>query len=187
MHAMFMEGSVGARGMELQKAVRTRRSVRAYRPDPVPEATVEALVELANAAPSAGNLQAREFVVVRDAGMRAALAEVALKQEFVAQAPVVVVVCADPERSAEKYGSRGKDLFCIQDAAAATENLLLAAHDAGLGAIWVGAFEEAAVARLLDLPREVRPVSLVPLGWPGEDPPASERRPLGEILHHDRW
>ena len=173
--------------MELHTALRDRRSVRAYRPDPVPDKVLEDLVEAANQAPSAGNLQARDFVVVRDEAARKALCRAALDQEFIAQAPAVLVVCANLERSASEYGRRGRELYAVQDAAAATENLLLAAHGAGLGTVWVGAFDEREVSRVLGLPAHVRPVAIVPVGRPAEAPGPSERRSLSEILHWDRW
>ncbi len=171
--------------MDLASLIRSRRSIRAFRRDPVPEELLEELVELANWAPSAGNLQARDFIVVREEGTRRALARIADQVEL-AQAPVVVVVCANADRIA-KYGDRGRELFMIQDAAAATENLLLAAHERGLGAVWMGSFDEAEVRSLLKLPRHSRPVSLVALGWPAEDPDAPQRLPVSEILHHEHW
>lgn len=118
--------------------------------------------------------------------MRTALARAALDQEFLAQAPAVLVVCLNYSRIT-KYGRRGRDLYAIQDAAAATQNLLLAAHEAGFGATWVGAFDEGAVSRLLGLPNHVRPVALVPIGRPAESPAPPERLPLAEILHSERW
>ena len=173
--------------MELRDAIRARRSVRAYRPDPIPAKKVDELVELANLAPSAGNLQGRDFVAVRDEPTRQALDRAAGDPAFIAQAPVVIVVCANLARSGSKYDRRGRELYAIQDAAAATENLLLAAHDAGLGACWVGAFDEGAVRKLLGLPADVRPVAIVPVGFPAEAPEASPRLPLREVLHLARW
>ncbi len=173
--------------MELRQVLRARRSIRAFRPDPLPEELLKELVALANWAPSAGNLQSRDFVFVRDAALRRALAHSALDQEFVAQAPAVLVVCTDDQRARARYGKRGQDLYTIQDAAAAAQNFLLAAHDAGLGTAWVGAFDEDAVRRLLKLPRHVRPVALIPVGIPAEHPEPPERLPLSDMLHWDRW
>ncbi len=171
--------------MDLDSLIRSRRSVRAFRSDPVPDTLVTDLVELANWAPSAGNLQARDFVVVRDVKTKRAIGRIAGQNEL-AQAAVVVVVCANASRIG-KYGDRGRDLFMIQDAAAATENLLLAAHDRGLGAVWMGSFDEEEIRSLLDIPNHARPVTLVGLGWPDENPPPPERLPLKELLHLERW
>ncbi len=173
--------------MDLRDAILSRRSVRAFRSDPVAEDALEGLVDLANWAPSAGNLQSRDFILVRDAKLREGLARAALDQDFLAQAPVVLVVCANLDRVFSRYGRRGRELYAFQDAAAATENFLLAAHDAGLGAVWVGAFDEAAVSRLLRLPDHARPVALIPFGHPAESPETSGRMPLRELLHWDSW
>ncbi len=171
--------------MDLSSTIRTRRSVRSFRPEPVPQALLRELIELANWAPSAGNLQARDFIVVRDRITREALARAADQAEL-AQAPAVIAVCTNASRVA-KYGARGRDLFSIQDAAAATQNLLLAAHERGLGAVWMGSFEEDEVSDILGIPRHARPVTLLALGWPAENPPPPERLPVEEVLHWDRW
>ncbi len=172
--------------MEMQAAVRARRSVRAFQDDPLSEEQLRGLLELANWAPSAGNLQARDFVVVRDANTRRALARAALDQEFVAQAPAVVVVCGNARRI-RRYGARGRDLYMIQDAAAAIQTLLLLAHEAGIAGTWVGAFDEDPVSRLLGLPAHVRPLALVPLGLPAESPEPPPRLRSTEIIHWEVW
>ncbi len=171
--------------MDLASLIRSRRSVRAFRNEAVPDALVGELVELANWAPSAGNLQARDFILVRDEKSRRAIARIA-DQDELAHAAVVVVVCANASRIG-KYGDRGRELFMIQDAAAATENLLLAAHERGLGAVWMGSFDEEEIRTLLRIPRHARPVTLIGLGWPDENPPPPERLPLKEILHLEHW
>ncbi|RMF85590.1 MAG: nitroreductase family protein [Nitrospirae bacterium] len=161
---------------------RKRYSCRRFLPDPIPRATVERLLDAARWAPTAGGLEPWRFVVVTDPGVRSALARAAHGQRFLAQAPVVVCVVAVPAESAATYGRRGAELYCLQDTAAATQNLLLAAAAEGLGTCWVGAFDEAAVARLLSLPAGWRPVALVPVGRPDEGPGPRRRRPLETIV-----
>jgi nitroreductase len=161
---------------------RQRFSCRSFTAGPVPRATIEALLDAARWAPSGGNLQPWRFVVVTAEHRRRELASAALGQGFVAQAPVVIVVCAVPEESARQYGDRGRELYALQDTAAATENLLLAATHAGLGACWVGAFDEHRVRRVLGLEPGWRPVALVPVGRPAEAPGRRSRRPLGEVV-----
>ena len=117
--------------MELTEAIKRRRSVRRFKSDPIDDKIIKKIIELGNLAPSAGNLQPREFVIVKDREVKFALAQVALNQTFVYDAPVVIVVCANYDRTAS-YGSRGKELYCIQDSAAATENMLLDIVDFGL-------------------------------------------------------
>jgi len=153
--------------MDFWEVVGHRRSVRAFEPSqPVSEEVVRRLLETAIRAPSAGNRQPWHFIVVRDETVRVGLASAAYDQRFLAQAPVVIVVCADPGRSAARYGSRGRELYCLQDTAAAIENLLLAGVALGLGACWVGAFDERAAASVLRLGSHLRPVALIPIGYP---------------------
>lgn len=142
---------------------------------------IERLLEAAVLAPSGGNLQPWRFVIVLDPGRRHDLAAAAHGQSFVAAAPVVIAACAVPGESARTYGDRGRQLYCLQDTAAAVENLMLAATGEGLGACWVGAFDEAAATRALGLPAGWRPVALVPVGYPAEAAPARSRRPLDEV------
>ncbi|MFQ5909014.1 MAG: nitroreductase family protein [Thermoplasmata archaeon] len=173
--------------MELSEAIGSRRSIREYRDDDVPEELVDQLLMAACQAPSAGNTQSWEFVIVRDPRRKQDLARAALDQKFVAEAPVVVAVCANQARSAAEYGARGADLYSIQDCAAATQNLLLTAFSIGLGTCWVGAFDEEAVSRLLGLPEDVRPLALIPVGYPVEEPEAPPRFPLSRVVHSGRF
>ncbi len=169
--------------MDVFEAIRRRRSVREFAKSEVPEEMVNQILAAAVQAPSAGNLQSWEFVVVRDQSRKEALAQAALDQEFLAAAPVVIAVCANRARSAERYGARGAELYCIQDCAAATQNIMLAATALSLGTCWVGAFHEDQVAEVLELPPNIRPLALVPIGHPGEDPDMPQRLPFEGIVH----
>ena len=168
--------------MDLWTVIEGRYSVRHFVPAKVSESTVQRILEAGIRAPSAGNRQPWHFIVVRNAEVKRALATAAYGQDFVAAAPVVIVVCADPERSATRYGDRGRELYCLQDTAAAVEHILLAATALGLGGCWVGAFDEKAAARALGLPGHLRPVALVPIGQPATGAvERSQRRPLSEV------
>ena len=168
--------------MDLWTAIDRRYSVRRFSSAEVSASTVRKILSAAIRAPTAGNRQPWHFIVVRREEVKHALARAAYGQGFVAQAPVVIVVCADPERSAMRYGARGRELYCLQDTAAATENILLAATALGLGGCWVGAFDEMAAARALALPRALRPVAMVPIGEPMPEPGGrTPRRPLSEV------
>lgn len=167
--------------MDLTTITRTRFSCRSFRPEPVSAERLEAILEAARWAPSAGNLQPWRFVVVQRGELRQAVASAAYGQSFIASAPTVVVVCAVPRESARVYGARGSDLYCLQDTAAATQNLLLAAAAADLGACWVGAFDEDAVARALELDVGWRPVAVVPIGHPAERSGRRSRRALEAV------
>jgi len=173
--------------MELIEAIRTRRSVRSYLSSAVSDSELEELLELATWAPSAGNLQPWEFVVVREERVKERLAEEALHQWWIAEAPVVVVACANERRSSSIYGARGRTLYCLCDGSAAVEILLLAVHSRGLGSCWVGAFHDEGVSRLLGLPGGVRPVAILPIGRPAEKPSPPPRRPLREVVHFERF
>ena len=173
--------------MDVFEAIRGRRSVRAFTGENVPEETVEALLDAARMAPSAGNVQPWELIVVRDRDRKEGLVRAALDQSFIGEASVVVVVCVDLERAGWAYGQRGRTLYCLQDTAAAVENMLLAAHSLGLGACWVGAFDEGLTRSILAIPDRCRPVAIVPVGHPAEKPRARSRRSLKEIVHNERF
>jgi nitroreductase len=164
------------------QTVRHRHSVRRYQPDVAiePEA-LHGVLEMALAAPSAGDLQAYHLVVVRDDGLRAKLAE-ASGESFLTEAPVNIVVCADPERSAERFGERGRELFALQDATIAATYIQLAAVAAELGSAWAGGFPEAEVADLVELPGHLRPVAILALGYPAEIPEPTPRRKLKDVV-----
>ena len=159
-----------------------RFSCRGFKPEPVPAEVLDDLLEAARWAPSAGNLQPWRFVVVHAEAVRRRLAEAAFGQTFLVEAPVIVVVCAVPDESGRRYGARGRTLYCLQDTAAAVENLLLAAAAHDLGTCWVGAFDEPAAVRALDLDPAWRPVAMVPVGHAAEQPRGRLRRPADEVV-----
>lgn len=152
----------------LLRLLKERRSVRGFSSSPVPREGIMKILEAAIWAPSAGNVQPWYFYVVTSPEKKESLARAAYGQRFIAEAPVCVVVCAEPERSYYHYGNRGRNLYCYQDTAAACQNILLAATALGLGACWVGAFDEEKTCRYLNIPRGRRPVALVPIGYPAE-------------------
>lgn len=164
-------------------AILERRSIRKFKPDPVPQATIGRLMDVAQWAPSAGNLEPWEFYVVLNQAKKKDLYVAANNQNFLYEAPVIIVVCAVPERSAARYGERGRDLYCIQDTATAAQNIMLAATGYGLGTCWVGSFNEEQVAKVLDLPAGHRPMVIIPVGYPDGDPVKPAKRPTQEIVH----
>jgi len=172
--------------MELDKAITERRSIRSYTSKEVPQKLIDEALDLASWAPSAGNLQSRDFVVIRNQQTKDDLVIAALGQEFIAQAPVVIVAIANLERVAE-YGDRGKELFAIQDSATAVQNLMLALHERGLGTVWIGSFDEKKVRRVLGLPAHARPVAILPIGYPAENPEARTHLRPEEFVHLEEW
>ena len=172
--------------MDFWEVLEERYSVRAFDPDAeVSPQVVERLLQAAIRAPSAGNRQPWHFYVVRDVAVRQGLAAAAYGQDFVARAPVVIVVCADAEQSAGRYGDRGRELYCLQDTAAAAEHILLAAVALGLGGCWVGAFDEGQAVHILELPVRHRPVAILHIGKPaGGSPRRTSRQALQAVASY---
>ncbi len=163
--------------MGILETIKSRRSIRDFRDKEISQSAVDALVEAILWAPSAGNLQSRKFFFVFNKDMKKRLARAALGQNFISRAHVVVIACTD-SRISSHYGDRGVSLYAIQDAAASTQNMMLTAHELGLGSVWVGAFREEEVAEILKLPDHLRPVAVIPIGHPAmiPKPPARVSR-----------
>ena len=172
--------------MEVIDAIKARRSIRRFQSREIDDDVIKEIIALGNLAPSAGNLQPRDFVVVKEQETKENLAHAALNQDFVAKAPVVIVVCANIKRTAH-YGKRGMELYCIQDSACAIENMLLAIVDKGLSCCWVGAFDENAVSGILGLPAQIRPVAILPVGYSEAKPYPVSRIDIDELIHYERW
>ena len=169
--------------MEFFDALKARHSVRAYTDMPVEAKKLDKILEAVNQAPSAGNFQAFEVYVVTRIDQRVELASAASDQNFMAQAPVVLVFCAHAARSAGKYGQRGADLYCIQDATIACTFAMLSATALKLSTVWVGAFNEGKVIRIINAPQAHRPVAMLPIGYAAEEPRIKGRRSLSDLVH----
>ncbi len=163
------------------EVVANRRSVRAFARREIEPDKLRQVLAAADAAPSAGNLQAYQIYAVRQPAKRRALAHLCLGQMFLAEAPVDLVFCAVPDRSAAKYRARGRDLYCLQDATIACAYAQLAATALGLGSVWVGAFEEGALRRELGLPPGEVPIAVLALGYAAETPEPTARRQLDDL------
>ncbi len=163
--------------------IESRRSIRKFHPDEIPDKHIQRLIESGISAPSAGNRQPWRIVVTKDSKIKEKLKRGAFGQRFISEAPVVISVCMVPEESAERYGDRGRTLYAFQDTAALTQNILLAAHTMGYGSCWVGAFDDAMVAEALNVPEGIRPIAIIPIGKiAGEYPQLRPRRPISEIV-----
>jgi nitroreductase len=169
--------------MDVQTAIRQRRSIRAYQDRPVEPETLERVLDAGRRAPSARNLQEWRFVVVQDAATRARLAEAACGQAFVGQAPVVIAACAV---ECEHVMTCGQHCYPI-DVAIALDHMSLQAVEEGLGTCWIGAFHEDQVKAILGIPDAVRVVELMPLGYPAAVPAPRPRKPLDEVVARERW
>ena len=172
--------------MDIKQVIRERKSIRSFYDKTVPSELVRELITYAHFAPSAGNLQARDFIIVNNNEQKEKLCQAALGQKFISEAPVNIVVCANLKRIS-RYGDRGKEFYCLQDCAAAVEHILLLAVDMGLGACWVGAFNDTEVASVLKLPSYVKPVAIIPIGYPRIKGTHTSRLNLNELVHNNAW
>ncbi|GAB6180016.1 nitroreductase family protein [Desulfotomaculum defluvii] len=167
--------------MNVYEAITNRRSIRKFISRQVPNDIINKLLEAARWAPSGGNIQPWFYYVVKDQAKRQKLAQDALGQQHVSDVPLCIVVCAEPDLSAKRYQERGAELYCLQDTAAAVQNIMLAALEEGLGTCWVGAFNEEKVQETLEMPPGRRPVAIIPIGYPVEVPKSTPRKEVPEI------
>ncbi len=171
--------------MNLLELIKGRRSVRSFTDEPVPDETLKLLVEAACWAPTGSNMQAWEFVVIRDKEKIRKMKSFS-PGLFVAP-PALIVICADRDRAFQKGGEMGRDIVSLFDVAMAAQNILLLAHSMGLGTCVLRSFDQKAFQIFLELPENVVPELLITVGIPKATPPAPPRRPLEEVLHFERW
>jgi nitroreductase len=166
------------------KALFERRSIRKYTQSPVPENHIEKLLRAAMAAPSAGNQQPWEFVIIKDRNTMIEITKFHKYSQMLKEAQVAIVICADLEKEIKHKG------FWVQDCAAATENILIEAQHLGIGAVWLGVYPEQErvdnLRRLLDIPEKITPFSIVSLGYPAESKEPPNRFDKTRI-HIEKW
>lgn len=172
--------------MDCLETIKRRRSIRKFKNLDIGKENLDILLGAAQAAPSAGNVQGRDFIIVTDTTIKQELVVAAHNQHFIASAPVIIVVVANIRRSSGRYGNRG-ELFAIQDATASVMNIVLAATNIGLGTCWIGAFDEDTVIDILNIPTKERPVAMIPIGYPDEDPVMPQRMDMDQIIHREKW
>lgn len=180
--------------MTVDEAIKARRSVRKYQDRPVPESDVDHLLDLARHAPSSMNGQPWHFIVIREPGIKKELAAIknrycpvekrSYEADFLETAPVIVVICVDIERS---FGRE------LENGVLAAAQLLFAARAAGLGSVYMSAHTadepklEEEIVRKLNIPKTIRPITIIPLGYPHEAPHTKALRPLKEMIHLERF
>lgn len=172
--------------MDFLDVLKTRHSIRAFAATPVENEKLEAILNAANVAPSAGNLQSYEIYLARQASHGPALAGATLNQSFVAQAPIALIFCAHSARAVEKFGEHGAELYSMQDATIACTFAMLAATALDLATVWIGAFDAEKVRVVLGAAEGIVPVAILPIGYPAEEPQLTTRRPLDELVHEIR-
>jgi nitroreductase len=169
--------------MDFHDLVKARYSVRAYKPDPIPEEDLEQVLGDACLAPTAANRQAFQLLVIHTAGRGEELRRIYDRGWFV-QAPLVVCACGLPDQNWVR--SDGKNYSDV-DVAIVMDHLILSAANRGLGTCWIGAFDPEAARAVLGLPAGVEPVAFTPLGYPADEPGPKRRKPVSELVRHERW
>jgi len=164
--------------MDALEAIKTRRSIRKYRPEPIPDEKLQIVLEAARLAPSAANRQPWRFVIVQDSDRKKALAEAANNQTFLNDAAAIITAVGDPDVSTRWHE---------KDTMIALEHMVLAATALGYGTCWIGAFDEDAVKHLLKIPARMKVVALLPIGVPDEKPSPRPRKPPSELFFKEEW
>jgi len=169
--------------MDVKEAIKKRRSVRSYKPDPIPEESLRKVLEAARLAPSAHNAQEWKFIVVKDTQKKKKLAEAALNQDFIAEAPVVIAaVSLNPEaQSTSDVPAYAVDL------AIAVDHMTLQAVEENLGSCWIGAFDQEKVREILEIPENYKVVILLPLGFPADRAGPKIRKTIEEIVSFEKF
>ncbi len=173
--------------MDLDKAIKNRRSVRSYKSTPITESDLKQIIEAGRWAPSSGNTQPLELVVTENEKEKKKIAKAANNQSFISEAPVVIVACANVPRTQKRYGERGKNMYIFQDTAAAIQNMLLKAYSLGYGSCWIGSFQNEKVENIIDAPEEIKAVAIVTFGIPEETPSTPNKRSSEEITHRNSF
>jgi len=173
--------------MELFDAIYGRKCYRKYLDKAVEPEKIEQIIKAAAQAPSAGNLQPWDFIVTHKKELKEEIMKIARNQKFVLEAPVLITVCANTKESSSVYGNRGKELYCIQDTAAAMQNILLSVYAIGLGACWVGEFDEKKLRGILKIPEFIRPVAIISIGYPAEDSEKPQRDDWQGFTHQETF
>ena len=171
--------------MDLDKAINQRASCRKFLSKKPDWRDIIKAIEAGSKAPSAGNISTVRFILVSDKDKISELAEAA-QQDFVSQAGYVVVVCSESKQCLLSYGKRGEK-YCKQQVGAAIENFLLKLVSLGLATCWTGAFSDATVSRILQLPENVEPEAIFPIGYAFEKKHQKKKPNLDSILYFDVW
>jgi len=169
--------------MEFSELIKTRYSVRAYKPDPVGDGVLNQVLEAARLAPTAANRQPFQLIVIPTAGREADLRRIYNRDWFV-QAPLVICACGIPAQGWVRGDGQN---YADVDVAIAMDHLILAAASLGLGTCWIAAFDPTAAREVLGLPDGVEPVAFTPLGYPADRPGLKKRKALSELVRYEHW
>ena len=173
--------------MNVFKAISSRRSIRQFKNRPVDKDDLFMLIELGMQAPTAGNMQDFRFIGVFDKETILKLPKACLDQYWITSAPALIVVCSQPQLQATWFGERGRHVFATQNAAMATQNILLAAHAMGLGACMVSGFDQEKVDAIFGVGGKGRVEAIIPVGYPAETPDRKEENEMDVMLYFEKW
>lgn len=173
--------------MDFDEVIRTRRSVRSYRPDPIPRDVLERVLDAGRLAPSGSNRQPTRFILVRDPERKEKLVPLCEGQTFIAEAPVVLVACG--RNIHYNRGGYMGDYSVLVDTAIAVDHITLSARAEGLGTCWIGSFDNAGLKEFLRIPDDYNVVALTPIGYPKGNPfkETTNRLPLSELVCEEEW
>ncbi|HDQ15587.1 MAG TPA: nitroreductase family protein [Bacteroidetes bacterium] len=173
--------------MDVFEAIKNRRSIRRFIKKPVDDEKLLKILDTSRWAPTAGNIQDIQLIVVRDEGRKLQLAEAAYGQYWLAAASALIVVSSKIDKVSRIYGKRGENLYSVQNTAAAIQNMMVAAHALGIGSCWVGSFDEIAVERILKIPEKHNTVAIIALGYPAENPNPPHRYSLDSFIFVEEY
>lgn len=173
--------------MDTLDCIESRRSIRKFLDMPVEAEKIGKIINAGRLGPSSGNCQDKKFIIVSDEDKKKKIAQACLRQHWIETAPVIIVVCGEVEKTERLYDKRGKELYCNQNSTIAATQMLLAAHDQGLGSCWVGGFVEAQIRKVLNIPENIIPFAVLPIGYADEKPKAHRKLTLENITFFDKW
>jgi nitroreductase len=171
--------------MDVFEAILGRRSIRQYKPNPVPEKLIEKILEAARWAPSGSNIQPWKFIVVSDRDLLEVIRK--MSPGYLGETPLAILVCSDKEKEYRVGGTLGRDYMSVADCSMAVENMLLAAYALGLGTCVVKSFSRTAVREMLEIPDGIEPELMVVVGYPAQAPTPPTRAPLGQIAFLNKY
>ena len=174
--------------MDFEDVIKKRKMVRKFRKNkPISDKIISKLIRNAHRAPSAGHTQVQEFIIIKDPLIKKNSGFATVDQEYVEDAPVLIIVCSNTSRSVGRYGIRGRDFYSIVDGAFASMLILLTAVNEGIGACFVGAFDDIKVSKILEIPKQVRPIGILCVGYPDEEPERIERISLSKLVYYNKY
>lgn len=169
------------------EVIKERRTIRKYRNQDISDSEVNKILEAGRYAPSAGNQQPWEIIVIKNYDRKQKIVQACFDQAWIAEAPVIIVVAINILLSTSKYKHRGEKLYGIQGTSAAIENMLIAAESLGIGSAWIGGFSEQAISIITACPDYVRPCAVITFGYPDEEAVMPPRQELREFVHKEKF